>query len=121
MNIKELNLGEKIILIGCIVSIVSLFMPWVDLGIIRADGFQQQGYIVILFWLYPCIQAIRQKKAMKILSIILSVVSIIFMFYALNEKSTSIFGSSVNLAASGMYVMIASLIAILVGSVINNR
>ena len=121
MNFKELNLGEKIIVLGCIVSIVSLFLPWVDILFVKVDGFQQQGYIMLIFWLYPCIQALRQKKANKILSGILVVISIIFMLIMLNDKSTSLLGNSINTAASGMYVMIVSLIAILVGVVLNKR
>lgn len=121
LNLKDLNLGEKIILGGAVVSILSLFLPWVDIGFVKADGFQQQGYIMILFWLYPCVQAVMQKKPIKMLSIILDAVAILFMFYMLHEKSTSIFGASISVAASGMYLMIIALIVIMVGIILNNR
>lgn len=121
MNIKNLNAGEKVILIGCIVSILSLFMTWVDVSIIKENGFQQQGYLFMLCYLYPCIQAIRQKKAIKAVSIVLVVIGIIGMFAFVADKSVSILGTSINAAGTGMYVMIVSLIAILIGCAINNR
>lgn len=121
LSFKELNIGEKILLIGAIVAITSLFLPWIDIGFVTADGFQQQGYIMIVFLIYPCIQALRQMKANKILSIVLTVIPIILMLVMFKSKSTNLLGTSINVAASGMYLMIVALIMILVGSVLNKR
>lgn len=121
MNIENLNTGEKTILIGCIVSILSLFMTWVDVKIVSENGFQQEGYLFVLFWLYPCIQAIKQRNAKKNLSVILVAISIICMFAFINDKSVNLFGTSISAAGTGMYVMMLSLIVILIGCIMNKR
>ncbi|MFN0313028.1 hypothetical protein [Kurthia sp. ISK08] len=45
MNFKQLSLGKKIILITTVIALISLFLPWVELGILSASSFQQGGYL----------------------------------------------------------------------------
>ncbi|SFC50963.1 hypothetical protein [Clostridium uliginosum] len=121
MNISKLSLGQKLILIGGIISIVSLFLPWVDAGILSVNGFQQQGYIVLLAFIYPVI-IILNNKVLNIKGGIASLaVGIIFMFSLIKSKNTNVFGTSVNLSASGMYIMIVGLIVSIVGIIIDNK
>ncbi len=47
MNFKQLSLGKKIILITTVLALISLFLPWVELGILSASGFQQGGYLFL--------------------------------------------------------------------------
>ena len=53
MNFKELSLQRKLILGAGALAVISLFFPWVELGFISASGFQQQGYIFLIAFIYP--------------------------------------------------------------------
>lgn len=125
MNIKtfidELNLGERITLAGSLIAVFSLFMDWVDIGFLSADGFQQGGYYMLIFIIYPFVKGILRQPIKKWIAVPLSALSVVFMFFFIMDKSTDFFGTSVNLAASGMYVMLLALLAVFFGAVLNNR
>ncbi len=69
MNIKfkEWNFGGKLIFISTILAIISLFMNWVDAGILRVSGFQQQGYLLLIFYIYPVYKLLKGTKLNKVL------------------------------------------------------
>ena len=119
--IYRLNLGEKLILGGTAVAVLSLFMKWVDAGIMAVGGFQQQGYIMLLFLIYPCYMAIKSAKPNRNISIAIVAISIVFMFFFIADKSTNFFGTTINMAGTGMYVMLIALFAVLAGVFLNKR
>lgn len=121
MNIMKLPLGRKLILGGGIVGILSLFFPWVDAGFVSADGFQQQGYIMLTAFIYPIGVVLMQKKLKFIPALISLILGIIAMFAFISSKSTNIFGTDVNMAASGMYIMIIGLGISVAGAFLENK
>ncbi|MDD3224808.1 MAG: zinc-ribbon domain-containing protein [Clostridium sp.] len=120
-NILALSLGKKLVLVGAIISFISLFFTWVNIGIAQVDGFQQQGYIVLAAFIYPIVMILQNKRINIMFGIISLVVGIFIMFAMIESKSTTIFGSSVNVSASGMYIMIIGLIVSIVGVVLENK
>ena len=50
---KNFSLNQQIILGSFGVAILSMFLPWVDMEIITLNGFQQQGYIFLVCFVYP--------------------------------------------------------------------
>lgn len=106
MNLSRLTKSDKIILAGAVVAIISLFMTWVDTGILSANGFQQQGYVWLVCFIYPIFMIFNQKAYKKKEAIILFIFGIVSMLYFFSTKSVSLFGSSVSCAASGMYIML---------------
>lgn len=119
--IEKFNTGEKVILAGAIFAVLSLFMEWVDIGFASASGFQQQGYIFLAGILYPVWKALKTEKISKKTAYLTVGLSIVLMVYFTSDKTVELFGSSVSMAGTGMYVMIASLLAVLAGIYLNRR
>lgn len=49
------NVGVKLIFISTVIGILSLFMKWVDMLILSATGFQQQGYLSLILYIYAVV------------------------------------------------------------------
>jgi O-antigen/teichoic acid export membrane protein len=82
---KSILVGSLMSLIGGIVAILGLFMPWVSIGALSASGFQKSsdspflfiiGIAIILFSLASLLRR-ENKKAMRLLSISVGVASVI--------------------------------------------
>lgn len=111
----EWNFGGKLIFISVIVAILSLFLPWADLGIFSVSGFQQDGYLFLLFFLYPIYKVLKNQKINKVIGLIFSVVVFIMSIIFFVSKNVDLFGSTVNAAGMGLYVFIISTIMLIIG------
>lgn len=116
-----MSIGRKLVLGGGAVGIISLFFPWVNVGFVNVDGFQKQGYLVLLAFIYPLFSIVIKKKVKFIGSLISLVIGLIFMFAFIASKSTNLFGTDVNMAASGMYIMIGGLIISAIGVILEKN
>lgn len=105
-------------LAGAIIAVLSLFMTWVDVGIAKANGFQQQGYFWILTFVYPTIQIIRKQNYNKIAAIVPLVLGVLSMIYFISTKNTTVYGIKLHCARAGMYIMTCAIIVSLVASII---
>lgn len=119
MNIKfkEWNFGGKLIFISTILAIISLFMNWVDAGILRISGFQQQGYLLLVFYIYPVYKLLKGTKLNKVLGLICSVLAVISSIAFLSSKSVDFFGTNVNAGGAGLYLFIIASILLTIGTV----
>lgn len=115
MNLSKLSNNQKAIVIGFIIGVISLFMTWVDAGIVAANGIDLEGYLILLVFIYPVLMTAEEKKYSKGLAIIVLLLGIVFMLSFIASKTIDIFGSDVNCAGSGMYVMVVGLIISLAG------
>lgn len=116
-----MTIGRKLILAGGAVGIISLFFPWVDAGFISANGFQQQGYLLLLAFIYPIFSIVLRRKPQFIRSLISLIVGVVFMFAFISSKGTNLFGTDINMAASGMYIMIGGLIISIIGIIFEKK
>lgn len=121
MNLSRFSIGEKLILLGGIIALISLFLPWVDVSFYSENGFQQQGFLVLVVYIYPVLKILTAKAQNKVSNIICMVVGLAFMLYFVSSKSISVFGSSYSAASIGMYVMIVGLIVSLVGAILSKK
>ena len=115
ISIKPLDI---VFLAGAVLAILSLFMTWVDVGIVTSNGFQQQGYLLIALFVYPIVQIIRKQEYNKIGAIAPLGLGLIFMIYFISTKNTTVYGIKVHCAKSGMYIMLIAILVSLVASVI---
>ncbi|HSH36252.1 MULTISPECIES: hypothetical protein [Schnuerera] len=115
INFKEWSFGGKLIFISAIIAILSLFMSWVDAGIVRASGFQQQGYIFLVLYIYPIFKLLKGVKMNKLIGLICSILSVISGIVFLNTKNVDLFGSTVNAAGTGLYLFIIASIMLTIG------
>ena len=106
MNLNNKTLAEKLYLLAGVAAVISLFLPWVDLGILSANGFQQQGYLFLVLMIYPIYTVITEKSRYKMVSLGCGIVNTVFVFIFINSKSADFFGETINAAGIGLYVML---------------
>lgn len=111
MQLSKYTIGY---LIALALATISLFMPWVDIGILSVNGFQQQGWLVLIPLLYPATSYFTGRGKNKIINLVLGILCTLFMFGFINSKDTAL---GINAATTGMYVMAFACITV-VGTVI---
>ncbi|MFB0959257.1 MAG: hypothetical protein QMB61_09605 [Clostridiaceae bacterium] len=114
-NFNRWSLGGKLIFIALCLAIFSLFLKWVDLGILSASGFQQDGYLFLVLFAYPVYVVLADKPMNKIIGLISSSLAVIIGLYFAFSKSVELFGSTVNAAGSGLYLFIISAVILVAG------
>ena len=98
MNFKQLSLGKKIILITTVIALISLFLPWVELGILSASGFQQGGYLFLIAFIYPVYCVLKNTYINKVGGLVCGIVALIASIAYISSKSDEIFGTAINVA-----------------------
>ena len=102
---KTLSSNRQIILGSFGISLFSLFLPWVDIQLITLSGFQQQGYLFLICFIYPLYCILSAKEHNALVSLALGVFTIILTIWFINSKSVEIYeGESVNVAGSGLWL-----------------
>lgn len=115
------NNGGKLIFIGSVLAVLSLFMKWVDAGIISASGFQQQGYLLLVLFVYPLVKLFNGQAMNKVLGLISGGLAIIAGIAFMFSKTVEVFGETINMASTGLYVYIIAAIILTVGIVMYNE
>jgi len=109
------NIGGKIIFATACASVLSMFMKWVDVGIISQTGLAQGAYMLILLYIYPVLMLFKNKPINKFWGYILSLAAVLLTISYIHSKSVDFFGSMFNVAASGAYLFLIASIGLLVG------
>jgi hypothetical protein len=113
----HLGLGEKIILGSASAAVLSLFLPWVAMGIFSSSGWGQEGYMLLVLFVYPVIGVFNVKGLNKNAGIIFGVLALVITIAVIADKHFEVMGISGNAAASGLYLFAASTIGLIVGAV----
>lgn len=121
MNFKQVSLGKKIILITTVLALISLFLPWVELGILSASGFQQGGYLFLIAFIYPVYCVLKNTYINKVGGLVCGIVALIASIAYISSKSDEIFGTAINVAGSGAYLFLISTIGLIIGIVLDKR
>lgn len=121
MNFKQLSLGKKIILITTVIALISLFLPWVELGILSTSGFQQGGYLFLIAFIYPVYCVLKNTYINKVGGLVCGIVALIASTAYISSKSDEIFGTAINVAGSGAYLFLISTIGLIIGVVLDKR
>ncbi|ADI00183.1 hypothetical protein [Salisediminibacterium selenitireducens] len=100
------SLGGKLIIGSGVLAVLSLFLPWADLGFVSASGFQQDGYLFILPLIYPVYKAVKLAPLNRIAGLVLSGLTFVAAIAFAVSKQVEMMGASVNGAGSGLYLFI---------------
>ncbi len=117
IKFKEWNLGGKLIFISTVIAILSLFMNWVDAGIVRLSGFQQQGYLFLILYIYPVYKLLKGDELGKVSGLLCGILAIISGIAYLGSKSIDFFGTTVNAGGTGIYIFIIASVILTIGVV----
>lgn len=115
------ELGARIIFISSVCAVVSMFMPWVDVGIASRNGFQQVSVFFLGFFVYPFWMLMANKPINKLAGLIvsLSAVATALAYFLSNwvdnfDRFDRFTGSS-NFTGVGCFFFMASSIALCIG------
>lgn len=121
MSFKELSLHRKLILGAGALAVISLFFPWVDLGFISASGFQQQGYLFLIAFIYPVYCAFKNRSINKIGGLVCGFVAVIASIIFINSKSENFFGETINASGTGLYLFLIASIVLTIAMFLNQK
>lgn len=115
------EIGARVIFIASICATISMLMPWVDVGIVSRNGFQQISVFFLAFYVYPFWMLLANKPINKLAGLIvsLSAVAAALAYFLSNwvdnfDRFDRFTGSS-NFTGVGCFFFIASSIALCVG------
>lgn len=114
---KHWNIGGRIVFISTCVSIVSMFMKWVDIGIASQTGLSQMTFLFLILYVYPVLMLLKNNPIKKLWGITCSIVAVGLAIWYISSKSIDLFGETANAAASGAWLFLLSSIALIVGVV----
>ena len=105
-NWKDWSLGNRIIFSSAIIAVLSLLLPWADMGLVTINGFGQQGYILLIFYVYPIYKLLNSKPIKSIYGLLSSLLAIITSISFAFSKTVEVFNTSMNVSGSGLVLFI---------------
>ncbi|MGB0574207.1 MAG: hypothetical protein ACPGKT_04375 [Hyphomicrobiales bacterium] len=114
-NWKDWSLGNRIIFSSAIIAVLSLLLPWADMGLVTINGFGQQGYILLIFYVYPIYKLLNSKPIKSIYGLLSSLLAIITSISFAFSKTVEVFNTSMNVSGSGLVLFILASIALTIG------
>ncbi|QST01195.1 hypothetical protein IMZ31_06435 [Pontibacillus sp. ALD_SL1] len=121
MSMNAMNRGSKLILLALAMAVLSFFFAWVDAGILSENGFQQQGYIFLVFFVYPVFQVIRRGSIRLLTGYGSAIGGSVSIIAYMISKSGNISGERVNLASTGMYIFLISTFLLIAGIYLSRK
>jgi len=131
------GIGRIIVLVATILAVLSFFLAWIDIGIIRLNAFAEfqsilgKGSIfqhlfglVFLVFIYPVWMTLAKKHISHVEQVggfLCAVTGIItgIVYILMNQKE--IFGESVNVSGSGVYLFLVACVLLIAGIALYNR
>ena len=114
-NWKNWSTGQRLIFASSAVAVLSLLLPWADMGLISVNGFAQQGYILLIFFIYPLFKLLKSTPIKPLYGFISSGLAVISSISFALSKTVEVFDTTVNLSGSGLVLFIICSIALVVG------
>ncbi len=114
---KNWNSGGRIIFASACTALISMFMTWVDIGIAQKNGFDQQAFLLLVFWIYPVFRLLKNKRINGVSGLLSSIASVILTIGYIDSKSGELINRTVNFSGTGVWVFLFASIALGVGIV----
>jgi len=115
---KNWNSGGRIIFASACTGLISMFMTWVDIGIAQKNGFDQQAFLLLVFWVYPIFRLLKNKTINGVLGLLSSIASVMLTLSYISSKSVVLSEfRKVNVSGTGAWVFLLASIALGVGIV----
>ena len=114
-NWKNWSTGQRLIFASSAVAVLSLLLPWADMGLISVNGFGQQGYLLLIFFIYPLYKLLKSNPIKPLYGFISSGLAVISSISFALSKTVEVFDTTVNLSGSGLVLFIICSIALFVG------
>ena len=109
------GLGNQIIFVAGCVSVFSMLLSWVDVGIASQNGFSQGAFLLLGFYVYPLMQLFKNKDINKLWGRVCSIGTLICSLVYISSNTITMFDQSVNVSSTGAYIFLLASIAFIVG------
>lgn len=109
------NVGGKTIFVAACVAVLSMFLKWVDLRIVSANGFSQGTFLFLGVFVYPVLMLLQQRPINRNIGVGCAVGGIVLALGYYLSSFEEIMGRTVVVAGSGPWVFLFASIALLVG------
>ena len=114
-NWKNWSTGQRLIFASSVVAVLSLLLPWADMGLLSVNGFAQQGYILLIFFIYPLYKLLKSTPIKPLYGFTSSGLAVISSISFALSKTVEVFDTTVNLSGSGLVLFILCSIALVIG------
>jgi hypothetical protein len=119
-NWKIWNTNQRTIMISAGVAIISMLLPWVDIGIASRNGLQQGTFLYLGFYIYPVWVVLKSQSTNKVWAMASSVLpALLSVTYIASKDLGDLEGlglESANASGIGVILFLSSCIALGVGS-----
>jgi len=112
---KSWSVGGKIIFVASCAAVVSMFMAWVDIGILSQSGLSQGAVFFLGLYVYPVVMLFKNKPINKGWGLACSIGSVALGIGYIAWKTVEVFGTVVCFAGSGAWLFLLASIALIVG------
>lgn len=113
---KGLAREKQIIIIGCLLTIVSVLFKWGGWGLIEETGLQMGAFLIIFALIYPLYNSYQDKNIDKKKALISLGIGLLFILYIRVVVFRSVFGYVPGQYTSiGMKMAIAGIIIAMIG------
>lgn len=119
--VQKLGVGGLLIIIATILYIISLFMPWTSIVFFSLNGFQQEGYFILILFIYPVYTVLANKQMKFIIGISSAIFAVLFLIYYAVSMSEEYMGTTFSVAGAGLYTAILSAIILLIGIILKAK
>ena len=114
-NWKNWSTGQRLIFSSSVVAVLSLLLPWADMGLLSVNGFAQQGYLLLIFFIYPLYKLLKSTPIKPLYGFLSSGLAVISSISFALSKTVEVFDTTVNLSGSGLVLFIICSIALVIG------
>jgi hypothetical protein len=117
------NLGEKLIFGAGCAAVLSLLMPWTDVGQIGSNsGLADLGFFWLAFFVYPVKSLLLKEISDRKIALASSGAAILTAIILILRRASDLgMGVSYNFSGSGLYLFLLSAIALAVGVWLNDK
>ena len=116
MNWTSWGFGGKSIFVCFCVAVISMLVPWVDIGLASSNGISQGAVLFLILWIYPMYKLFKNKPASKILNVLLALTSCGLTVIYIASKQVDWFGKSVNVASTGAILYLLASVCLIFAS-----
>ncbi len=121
-----LSTGEKVIFVSGCLAVLSMLMPWLDIGFATRNGITQSAWLILLLsFTYPAIMMFKRQSIDIRIGITLTVIALIWCSSYVSGKTVT-FGPpgdtiDADLSGSGPGAFILACIGAIVGQVMCHK
>lgn len=116
--VRKWGIGGLSIVVAAVLFIISLFMPWASIVFFSLNGFQQEGYLVFILFIYPVYTVLANKMMKLMIGLASAIFAVLFLIYYAVSMSEEYMGTTFSVAGAGMYTAILSAIILLTGIIL---